>query len=278
MCQLFKLPRLRLLTAVLLLILIGYSAATPAQLAETVWVGADDSGNHIYYSQYQADQWVDFVQPIYSANNSIVTPFLTTDYDGSKLLLWSESRGSSRMVLMFMRGQLSGVANQQQSITWSAPTVFADKRAFNISAIAVRDGIERLWVFWVGDDGKDSDILQSVRAGGGWSEPVLAHPDSDQPELRPIAKLDADGHLELSWSSYDRGSSSYRQKSKRILPQGLSNKEVSKQQLLTLIEKMAALDEVSPAQVKAPSRIPLYQLVRMHFPGNLQQQFANIRE
>lgn len=244
-----------------------------AQQAEIVWVGHDsneDEPHLILYNAYVDDQWAQDATVVYSSSRSIVTPFLTTDFDGSKVLFWSEERGSSNRVLMIMRGRVVE-QGADAKIEWSAPTLLYGKRSYNIGPIAVRDGIDRLWLFWTANDGKDSDIFQSYKGERGWSEPELAHPDTDVPELHPMAYLLSDGELEVSWSAFDPVSLDYVEQSKRIAP----NSALAKQQL-SLQKRLSGTEELSEQQVRTPVDAPYYQQVHMHFPGNLQQQFSTI--
>lgn len=249
----------------------GLASLCHAQMAEAVWFGSDEEGlNHIYYASLEETQegslWSQSDEPIYSSNNYVLTPVIATAKDASKVLVWSESRGSAGSVLMIMRGYV-----QQEVIKWSNPTVFADQRAYNVGPIAIRDVGGRMWVLWAADDGTDSDIFYVYSDGSGWSEPQMAHEDNDDPELSPEAEIHPNGSLLLRWLSFDPVAQEYVAESKEIQPSSSS-----KQQVDLFVKQNADVEEISMEQIDPPFFFPEHQLIRLHYPANNMHQHENV--
>ncbi len=265
--------KLKLLNALAMLCVVCSPAFGAAPVAEVVWVnqvsveGKAELQNQILYSRFSDDSWSTPGVAVYQSEKALVTPFIATQRDGSKLLLWSEARGASGFALMTMTGTMV-----DDKLHWSSVDRFTDMRAYNLGAIAVVDVQGRTWVIWVSEGQEDSDIFASVREEGEWSTAQMVNSENDVPDLNPMAVIDPEGELNITWSSFSYDQNNYVELSQRFKPE-VSSSEA----LLKLKNKLVTHVDQAASEVPVPEFLPINsQLIRLHMPSNSLQQFANI--
>ncbi len=265
--------KLKLLNAFAVLCVVCFPAFGAVSVAEVVWVkqasveGKTELQHQILYSRYSDDSWSMPGVALYQSEKALVTPFIATQSDGSKLLLWSEARGASGFALMMMTGTMV-----ENKLHWSSADRFTDMRAYNLGAIAVVDAQGRTWVIWASEGQEDSDIFASVREEGAWSTAQMVNRENDVPDLNPMAVVDPVGELNITWSSFSYDQDDYVELSQRFKPE-VSSSEA----LLKLKNKLVTHVDQAASEIPVPEFLPINsQLIRLHMPANRLQQFANI--
>jgi lysophospholipase L1-like esterase len=65
------------------------------------------------------------------------------------------------------------------------------------------DGMEKIWVFWVGQPTNHDEILYARFDGQSWSPPLSLNQDADFPHISPSSSQDFNGFPHVVWSAYD---------------------------------------------------------------------------
>ena len=256
----FKHSVLGLIHSLILLLILGQplSAKAGESVAELVWVENSDSSHALYLARYQNNTWHKSAAPIYTSDNAITAPALGTDKNGMRLLIWTEQRNNKFVLMMSVRNKVS-----LQS-AWSNAQQFSDFGIENFSATMVRDITGVLWVFWSASIGGLSDIYVSKQTNVGWSKPSKINDNNKVPDSHPEARLNEEGNIAVSWSSYNIQSNTYERVHKEI------NREFDAVAIAELADKTLESD------IPIPSFLPSSSIATLHFPNNKSQQSIRV--
>jgi hypothetical protein len=225
--------------------------------AEVVWTETENKQHTLYYRFFNNGSWSESAAAIYSSENPITTPTLTTRATGKKLVFWAEQLAGS-IVIKMMQGQID--SQLEPTIRWGMPTLFSDLGQFSIAPSAVVDWNDDVWVFWAADVAKYSDIYYSRTSELGWSEPVLIHQANSVPDNTPLATINEQGMIDVVWQTFDLEASQYRFANEQYLVESRPRKsDLAK----LLAEEQDFLDGVI-----RPDFLPSQQRLFVHFPRN----------
>jgi len=224
-------------------------------VAEALWIDSSSKRHVLSLSRYDGETWGDSIQVVES-ENPITSPAITTDSNGSKLVLWSEvKRGKS--ILMQSRKLAS-------ARDWSEPQVFSDFGSENLGASIIIDPNDVTWVFWSANKGELDDIYYVNNRKGSWSEPARAHLKNEVPDFRPQVSLSEEGDLLLHWQTYDFSTGQYID-AEQVFTLDKSDKSGYKPPL-------NRQNDVSVEEISLPSFFPGNRTSIIHFPGNKVSQ------
>jgi hypothetical protein len=251
--------------SVLMLVLIIFSPGLAAQdqvlhiRAELVWVASQAEDHRLMYSQLTGNEWSDPLA-IYDSKSVISTPTISTDQSQNKLIIWSE-QSKKAMVLMSARRAFS-------ETIWQPAEKLNNFKAENLSPSIVIDSRNRPWVFWSSNYEGLDDIYYSRQEGTEWSPPAKVHNSNDVPDYQPVASLNKDLDVVVSWTTYDRQASQYLTAQEVFMIDNLS-KSAYKSPL------NKKLQESIPKMI-LPDFLPMDSSVVLHFPNNRIEQSVRL--
>ncbi|MFT6100415.1 MAG: hypothetical protein ACJAYF_002973 [Arenicella sp.] len=223
--------------------------------AELVWVDSKPDHHRLMLSQLTGDKWSDPLA-VYTSENYITTPTLSTDLRDNKLLIWSEQNAGSTVLMSARKASPSN--------KWQHAEKLNDFEAENLSPSTVVDSNNRLWVFWSSNYQGLDDIYYSRTDGSKWSSPSKVHANNDVPDIQPIASLNEDLDVVVAWNTYDQPSGQYviRQ---HVFEIDNSSKTRYKSSLSNTLQE-------SISDVIIPGFLPRNSAVVLHFPNNNIEQ------
>ena len=242
------------------LIAVGLNTRLCAAEAELLWVSSGSS-HQILVSHYKEQQWSD-PKSIYQSDNPLTSLAMATDLNGVKILVWSEVF-KARSVLMKM--QLNPKSN-----AWSSAKIFNNSGKENLAASMVVDSNNSVWVFWSANVGDLDDVYFVRRTEMGWSKPQKVNDENEVPDIRPQARINQDGMVEISWQAYSFAASDYvlntrvLEVDKQAADRDSSQNELQQKAELTL------------GDISLPSFIDESLSSLLHFPANLHNQSVRV--
>ena len=174
--------------------------------AELIWTEFDGEKHLLLHSQYREKQWS---QPktIYSSNNAMSSPTLAQLNDqttAADFAVWTEQRGTKTVLMQTRRIEQN---------RWQPATQFYAGGTDNFSPYVINDLLGNTFIFWSSSDvNRLADIVYSVK-GNDWSTPRPLHAPNKVPDLGPVAALNSNGPIEVSWRTYDFSAGRYVTKS-----------------------------------------------------------------
>ena len=234
--------------------LIAVVLSTPllAAQAELLWAN-NRTGHEIMITRYVDQQWSE-VESIYQSDNPITSVAMTTDLDGSKIVIFSEVF-KTRTVLMKMQ-------MHPQAKIWSKAKLFVDFAKENLAASLVTDAANTVWVFWSANNGDLDDIYFSRRTSLGWSPPQRVNEKNDVPDIKPQASINTKGDVEVNWQTYSWTLRNY-QRTRSVL---------QTESITTEKDKNLPNSEVSLKEIPLPPIAKKQLSSLIHFPGNIHLQ------
>lgn len=239
-------------TKFLLALILSCMAFTcSAQLAEVVWAEYDGEQNNVLYSQWTGEDWRE-PESIYSNDNYVATPTLSTTKNGEKIVIWSEQRASKSVLMMSKR------PNNEE--LWSEATLFSQHGSENVSPSLVKDRKGTLWVFWAADVDSYSDVFYSRQISGSWAAPVRVNSANQVPDIKPIANVDKDGNVEVTWGRYDFDVGDYVTETVTF--------EIESKIVSELDKKIILAKELDPKKLPIPGFIKPSSFATIHIANN----------
>ncbi|MBL4671860.1 MAG: hypothetical protein JKX81_06335 [Arenicella sp.] len=223
--------------------------------AELVWVDSQAGSHRLMLSQLTGDKWSDPLA-VYTSENFITTPALSTDLSGNKLLIWSEQNDNSTVLMSARRAS--------PDIEWQRARKLNGFKAENLSPSIIVDSSNRQWVFWSSNHEGLDDIYYSRKDGSKWSSPSRVHANNDVPDIQPIASLNKDLNVVVAWKAYDQPSGQYLT-SQRVFT--IDNSSKSRYKI-----SLRNTQQESISDVIMPGFLPRNSAVALHFPNNNIEQ------
>ena len=200
---------------------------TDDYLAELVWIEKDAKHHTIYRAEYKDEEWTE-EDAVYKSENELVTPAIVSDKAEIKYLVWSEWQKGKGVLMTTTKGP-----NQEK---WSEATRLYSIGSDNLAPNLVRDLNGTLWLFWCNESNGGTDILYQTKAlGSNWSLPQLVHKRNSVPDIRPFAKINEEGSVEVSWTTFDLERNDYANKTQVFTPK-ISSQQKKVQDKVILAE------------------------------------------
>lgn len=224
-----------------------------AQQAEIVWVEQNNELQSIHLSSYNGEHWTPPSAPLFTSNNALSSVKLGTDNNGTKLMVWSEQI-IDKTVLMF--------SQKKPNEHWSKEKVLYAAGSENYAGSIVFDSNNRGWFFWSFADEYLADIVYLQFHNGKPGRLQSLHPNNQVPDIHPIASLNVNGNIKVTWTTYDLEKDRYIQTSK----------------VLSINPKQKFLfnkhNESEIENIPTPDFIPKNALSLIHIPGMRMVQSA----
>ena len=150
--------------------------------------------------QLKLDEWQSPVSLTKNSRTDDFTPVSIRVKPNTALVLWKESTGvdASRLRFCLIEFQNDGKLKEIGDIASLKTTTMHQS-----SPTLIRDASGQIWGFWVGLNGKDDDIFYAQFTENRWSaERRLYDKDNAVPDLRPTARINTTGTLELRWRQF----------------------------------------------------------------------------
>jgi len=226
----------------------------PLLAAEAQLLWANNGTTHeIMIAHYNDQQWTD-AESIYQSDNPLTSVAMATDLDGGKIVVFSEIL-KTRTVLMKMQ-------MHPQSLAWSNAELFVDFGKENFAASLVTDASNTVWLFWSANNGDLDDIYFIRRTSSGWSVPQRVNEKNEVPDIKPHARINHNGEVEVEWQTYSMLLRSYQGAHSVLIT------ESSK----TEADKTVLKPEISLSEIRLPAIVKKQLSSLIHFPSNILVQ------
>lgn len=223
--------------------------------AELVWVESAGDDYNLMFSRLTEEKWSEPIT-VYNSESSISSPLISTDHEQNKLLVWSEQYRNSRILMSARR-----TASES---SWQRAEKINHFKGENLGSSMVVDKTNQSWLFWSSNYEDLDDIYYSRHDEAKWSGPRRVHVKNDVPDIQPIASLNKDLDVAVSWKTYDR----------------LSGQYTTVQQIFTIDKSSENRyksrprnnKENSVSDITLPDFLPQSSTIGLHFPNNQIEQ------
>ncbi len=194
--------------ALLLVIACTLSVATYAQESwlNLVSVEQGEHSRDIVFQTYNG-QWQ---TPVWLTQGSRTDEFSPANLRVSNsqiLVLWKELTGVDASNLLYT--QVDVDPNGLVLSVGQIQTVKTET-AHQSSPTLIRDPSGQVWGFWVGFNGTEDDIYFATFSNEGWTEEKRLYEQANGvPDVRPTARFNVDGAVELRWQQYSFDEGAY---------------------------------------------------------------------
>jgi len=168
-----------------------------------------ENGEHsrdIIFQSYDG-QWKPPVWLTQGSRTDEFSPVNLRVSDQQTLVLWKELTGVDASNLLFTlidvdtNGEVLSIG-EIQTLTTDTP--------HQSSPTLIQDSEGLVWGFWIGFNGSDDDIYFASFSNGEWSaEKRLFEQPNGVPDVRPTARINADGAVEIRWQQYSFDEDAY---------------------------------------------------------------------
>ncbi len=248
------------------LILLAFSSSL--SVASNDWldlVRVEDGkySREIIYQQ-KLDQWQPPVSLTKDSRTDDFTPVSIRTASGDTMVLWKESTGVDASRLVYCLIKITGKGSLERR---SPNTTIKTITAHQSSPTLIRAGNGAIWGFWVGFNGKDDDIFYAQFDGVGWGEEKrLFDKDNGVPDLKPTARININGELELRWRQFSFAKNNYIDVFSRFEPDssGVSRKwSAPNEYVVNPLEKIPRL----PSDFTLPEGVSQPDSATVNFSG-----------
>jgi hypothetical protein len=223
--------------------------------AELVWVQSAADDHRIMFSRLSSGEW-SYPLTLYGSENFISTPTISSDLEQNKLIVWSEQKDGSSVLMSAQRAP--------SDTSWQQAEKINDFKAENLSPSIVVDSRNRQWLFWSSNYEGLDDIYYSRKEGPIWSNPRRVHVNNQVPDIQPVARLNQDLSVVVAWDTYDLRSGLYLTVQQVFTIDKLSEKRYN--------SGLSNSEENSISDITLPDFLPRDSAIGLHFPNNRIEQ------
>ncbi len=161
--------------------------------ADLIWAQHRGGVSTVFHSEASNGRWNTPEQVVVLTSSRINTPSILRDNHRDLWAFWSVAKGNQSLLYV----------SRKSDSRWTKPQLVPTGMLFAGGACGVVDKHDRIWLFWVGNNGaSDDDIFSSRWDGKTWSVPLRVNRGNNSPDIFPVAGLTRTGLPWVVWTGF----------------------------------------------------------------------------